>query len=399
MPLPFILGGLAVGAGVLGAAGHAAAKDDNEEAQRIAEKAEKKYKKAKKSLKRSQKETEASLLALGNSKEAVLKGSIQQFLQAYDRIKNIELKESSGLNELSGFMIDKQDTLQLRELSNIYESSLLSGAAGAAAGTAIVLAASGTMPIVGAGLSMAGASLALGDIGLAAGCAASGLAAGLELAAAPLVPILGPALFLTGFSASMKADENLEKARAMKAEAKAAVEKMKIAETMCTAISDRAKMFDKLLVELNEMFSECTAKLSEMVNQKADKTVGDVIDAQRLTEDELKLVAVTRSFAGAVKAVIDAPILNKDGGLCKESKEFYYSTAEKLPMFSQAASEVGIETRKNFTGIGSSSLTDDETKEFMRNTCLGMINMLGTFLESTQRALYEEETKNISKDV
>lgn len=41
MPLPFILGGLAVATGVLGAAGHAAAKDDNEEAQRIARKAEK----------------------------------------------------------------------------------------------------------------------------------------------------------------------------------------------------------------------------------------------------------------------------------------------------------------------------------------------------------------------
>lgn len=391
MPLPFIIGGLAVGAGVLGAAGHAAAKDDNEEAQRIAGKAENLYNEAKESLECLQKETEASLIALGNSKEAVLKGSIQQFLQAYDRIKNIELKESSGLNELSDFMIDKQDTLQLREISNIYTSSLLGGAAGAAAGTAIVLAASGTMPLVGAGLSMAGASLAMGEIGLAAGCAASGLAAGLELAAAPLAPILGPVLLFSGFSASMKADENLEKARTMKAEAEAAVEKMKIAETMCTAISDRAKMFDKLLTELNGMFSECTVKLSEMVNQKADKAVGGVIDAGSLTEDELKLVAVTRSFAGAVKAVIDTPILNKDGGLCKESKEFYYSTVEKLPMFNQAASEAGIETGKISTGICSSGFTDDEMKEAVCNICLGTVNMLEAFLRCTQKGLYDEE--------
>ena len=36
MPLPFILGALAVGTTVLGAAGHSVAKDTNEEAERIA---------------------------------------------------------------------------------------------------------------------------------------------------------------------------------------------------------------------------------------------------------------------------------------------------------------------------------------------------------------------------
>ena len=336
-----------------------------------------------------QKETEADLIALGNSKEAVLKGSIQQFLQAYDRIKNIELKESSGLNELSDFMIDKQGTLRLREISNIYGSSLLSGAAGAVAGSAVALAANGTLPLVAWALGGAAEALTIGEIGFAASSAISGISVGIS--ATPLAAIAGPALFFTGFSASMKADENLEKARTMKAEAKAAVEEMKIAETMCTAISDRAKMFDKLLTELNGMFSECTVKLSEMVNQKADKAVEGVIDAGSLTEDELKLVAVTRSFAGAVKAVIDTPILNKDGGLCKESKEFYYSTVEKLPMFNRAASEAGIETGKISTGICScSGFTEDETKEFMLSTCLGIVNMLGTFLKSTQRILEEE---------
>ena len=36
MPLPFILGAIGVGSAILGAAGHAVAKEDNEKAQSIA---------------------------------------------------------------------------------------------------------------------------------------------------------------------------------------------------------------------------------------------------------------------------------------------------------------------------------------------------------------------------
>lgn len=340
MPLPFILGGLAVAAGVLGAAGHSVAKEDNERAQRIARDAEELYDNAKESLECAQKKAEASLVTLGESKEEVLKGSIQKFLKVYDRIKNIELKESTGLNELSQFMIDKQGTLQLREISNIYTSSLSSGVAGAVAGSAVALAASGTLPLVTALMSGTGGFLALGEVGLAATSVASGVT--FALSSTPLVAIAGPAVFFTALSASMKADENLEKARTMEAEAEAAVEKMKVAETMCAAISDRSRMFNELLTELDELFSECIDQLGGIVDKKAVGEGGSQVDARSFTQDEVKLVAVTRSLAGAVKAVVDTPILNKEGSVSSESQDTYDNIAGKLPMFSQSVNETGL---------------------------------------------------------
>lgn len=130
MPIPAILAGLAAtGAAALGIGAQIDAKETNERAQALAEDAQSLYDRSKRSLEQAQGKTEKSLLALGNSKKEVLETSINQFLIAYDRIKNIELIESVGLNEIKNFAIEKQDTLQLREMSNIYQSTFSSGAA------------------------------------------------------------------------------------------------------------------------------------------------------------------------------------------------------------------------------------------------------------------------------
>ena len=54
----------------------------------------------------------------------------------------------------------------------------------------------------------------------------------------------------------------------------------------------------------------------------------------------MKLIAVTRALAGAVKSVIDTPILSKEGNISYEAEDIYDQTIEKLPDFSQAVQEV-----------------------------------------------------------
>ena len=61
MPIPFLLAGLGVAAGVIGAGGHLSAKETNERAQRISENAQELYNSAKQSLEEAQKQTENHL--------------------------------------------------------------------------------------------------------------------------------------------------------------------------------------------------------------------------------------------------------------------------------------------------------------------------------------------------
>lgn len=342
MPIPFLLAGLAVGAGALGVGGHIEAKDTNERAQSLSIRAQRLYEDAKAALELSQKETEEALLDLGYAKKNTLDGSIKQFLQVYDRIKNIQLSKSTALDEIANLEIEQKDVIQLREMSNIYQSAISSGAAGAATGAVIALAASGSLSMVAGTLSLAGTALAWGEIGLAASLAGSALTAGaVGVAAAPLLPVVAPVVFFTGISSSIKADENLEKARTMYAEAEAAVEKMRLSETLCEAITERSEMFKDLLEELDEVFSECIHELSDMIQKKTNGILTKTIDADTLTKEELELIAVTRSLAGAVKSVIDTPILNKEGNVTDESKKVYERISNVLP------SLIHVEEREN----------------------------------------------------
>lgn len=344
MPIPFIVGGVVAGAAaVAGIGAHLSAKETNERAQELVDRAQELYDESKSSLERAQKETETSLLKLGYAKKSVLDGSIQQFLTAYSRIKDVELSESIGLNEIANFAINEQDVLKLQEMSNIYGSAISSGATGAAAGTVIALAASGSLPIVTGMLSGTGAALVAGEIGIGAAASFAGSALSLGAAMTPLAAVAAPVVLFTGISSSIKADENLEKAQKMYAEADAASEKMKVAKTLCMSISQKADMFDGLLHELDEMFSTCTGLLDAVTRKKSGLFKNKTITASMLSKDELKLVAVTRALAGAVKAVIDTPILTEDGALSNESKTVYNQTRQSLPAFTNTVGEVSAQ--------------------------------------------------------
>jgi hypothetical protein len=332
MPLPLLIAaGLAVGVG------YTAKKDADEtnaKAKRIVKEAQSLYDSSKQSLEAAQGKAKESLLKLGNDKKQVLDTSVHQFLTVYGRIKDIELSESAGLGEIKKFTINKQDAWKLEELSDIYQNAFASGAAGAATGAAIALAASGSLPIVTGTLSLAGSALAAGDVGIAMGLAGSALSFGAAMT--PLAALVAPAVFVSGISAGMRADENLEKAKTVRAEAEAKSEKMKTKKVLCTAIADKADMFDHLLCDLNKLFSYCTERLDGVTKMKIDVLKTETVDARTFTEDELKLVAVTRSLAGAVKAVIDAPILTNEGNISTESEAVYEDAKKMLPAFDEA---------------------------------------------------------------
>lgn len=124
MPLPLLLGGAAILATAVGASSHKDAHETNEKAESLARKARGLYDDSKESLEVVQKDTEKLLLKLGNEKKKVLAGSMKKFVESYDRIKNIQLKESGGLTELSRFSIEQQDVVQIRQLSDIYTTSI-----------------------------------------------------------------------------------------------------------------------------------------------------------------------------------------------------------------------------------------------------------------------------------
>jgi len=162
----------------------------------------------------------------------------------------------------------------------------------------------------------------------------------------------------------------------MYAEAEAATEKMKVSETLCKAIADRADMFNGLLDELNDMFSGCTAILDGITLKKMGMFKNKAIKVENLSDEELKLIAVTRSLAGAVKAIIDTPILSKDGNLSHKSQKVYEETTKALPEFAEIAKEV---ESNNYSVNPLSGKVPSGTASTIRNVfalALGVISAL-----------------------
>ena len=210
--------------------------------------------------------------------------------------------------------------------------------AGAATGTVIALVTSGSLPIITGALSVAGTAAALGEFGFAAEMVGSAFSLG--VACTPFSAIAAPVLLFTAFSANATADENLHKARTMYAKAEAAVEEMRVAQTLCEGIEERADMLDDLLSDLDGMFSRCTAIMDVVTRKKVAAVRGRAVRAEDFTRDELKLLAVTRALAGAVKQVMDVPLLTQDGDLTEQSEDVYYKVREGLPAFNEQFEEV-----------------------------------------------------------
>lgn len=94
-------------------------------------------------------------------------------------------------------------------------------------------------------------------------------------------------------------------------------------------------MLDDLLLELNKLFSCCTDNLDKVTTEKLNAIGNESVDATTFNEDELKMIAVARALAGAVKAVIDTPILTTEGSISSESLNVCNNVGKLLPDFSK----------------------------------------------------------------
>ena len=227
--------------------------------------------------------------------------------------KQLKDKSFSDLKDLQGMASSLADGLASGAMAGALTAFGAYGAAGALAtastGTAIAslsgAATNATLAFFGGG------SLAAGGLGMAGGTAVLG---GL---------VAGPALAVLGVVMGAKASKNLDAANANLAKAKEFEEEMKTAADLCNGIRRRSAMFNRFLIRLQTVFDPMIYQMTEIIKERGT-------DFRNFTEDERKVVASAMSLAGAIKAVLDTPILDEDGNLTKESGLVIESTQKKI---------------------------------------------------------------------
>ena len=261
-----------------------------------------------------------SLSQLGEEKVFILNSTVTEFLDTFQKIKNVNFKEAEGLEELSKLHIDENTFTEMQSLVN-FAGSLAGGIfAGATGGALVAFGAYGTaqaFAVASTGTAIAslsgaaatnatlaffgGGSLAAGGLGMAGGTAVLG---GL---------VAGPALMVMGLVAGGAAKKNLEKAYTNKSEAIQIASQLHTAGLQCETIRRRTYMFYNLLARLDAYFLPLIYKMEDIFENEGD-------DYSKYDSESKKIIASCASVAVSVKSLLDTPLLTDDGLLTEESE-------------------------------------------------------------------------------
>jgi hypothetical protein len=134
MPIPFIVGGIAVAAAITGVKKGIDAKNDMNEANEVNEAAKAMAKEAEEFITMAKDKTKGAIEALGQEKIRILSTSINDFVMNFEKIKNINLKNSQGIEELKNFNPSSEGFKQLKEAAYEAKQIAINGLAAIGSG-------------------------------------------------------------------------------------------------------------------------------------------------------------------------------------------------------------------------------------------------------------------------
>lgn len=321
MPIPLIIGAVAAAAGIYGAAkgvsgamDHSSAKDLNSDAQNMVNTANLK-------VEDQRKKTNTTLEDYGQRKLRAFNGVVAEFIESFERLKNVELSQSPELDKLNAGDFTSKTLAGLRQDYQALKDAGLGLGAGMGGGAALAFGAyNGTMLLATASTGTAisslggvaatnatlawlgGGSLAAGGYGMAGGMMVLG-----GIVAGPALAIFGHVLGNKGEEALNNARSNMEQANTLRDQAELMANKL-IAIEKVTALANNT--FSKISSQLRRSVSE----LKKVIEQEG-------VDYRAFSEEAKEVVFASVKFAQLIKAMIDTAILDKDGNLVLATKK------------------------------------------------------------------------------
>jgi len=290
------------------------------------------YDNAQRELKTARDATNAVLTQYGQLKLRACQGNVRRFLALFSQIKKVEWHSEKIACLKGGLCLSEQDVVKLKELDNI-SSSLTSGTvAGVVAGGAIAFgaySAVGMLATASTGTAIASLSGVAASNATLAFLGGGSLAAG-GLGAAGGMMILGgfvsvPALAIITAVTFAKAKTNINKAYINLAEANKTQNEIRVLVTACKGIADRTRMYIVLLERVDAIFSSMLSGLQQLIQREGT-------DYSFYSHDARKAIAAVLATAAAYKAILDMPILDKNGKLTPVSANLITDVSRQLSL-------------------------------------------------------------------
>lgn len=328
MPLPLIpviLGVAATAAAGKGLKDGVEAKKNMNEAEEVNEAASAVAKEAEAFIAMAKDKSKGAIESLGREKIKILTTSINDFIVNFEKIKNINLKESQGIDELKNFDSSSENFKKLKEASFEAKEIAVNGLAAVGSGA---LLAYGTYSVVMSGMGgilvtattgtaigtlsgaaavnatlawLGGGALSAGGFGMAGGMAVlGGLVVGPALA-------VGGAIFASKSRTALNDSYgNYDKAIAFKAQAKNIGLALK-------AVFTRANQLTELLKNLDKYLNKYVRLMIETIEKNG-------VDWNCYNRSQKEDIYRCVKVAQTVKAILDTSLLKENGELHEETE-------------------------------------------------------------------------------
>jgi hypothetical protein len=292
MPIPLIIGGVALAAGLFGAKKGLDAKKNYAKAKNLVEEAVSDLETTKGHLDSEKERTSKGLRNLGKVRLEAEGTLLKRFVSVVKPINHVTHKPITiggtqvhldapdiAAMELSSYkaadlLKDGVGALSSGVLTGIGAGGLASSIGVASTGTAIgslsgAAATNATLAWLGGG------SLAAGGMGMAGGMAVLGGA------------IAGPVIAIMGVSAAKKSEKALTEAFEREAEIREAIEQIESGITALSGIHDRTQELQSVILAVSARFSGVLGKAETMIRRKQ----AELVERQKVSEQEQQVYA------------------------------------------------------------------------------------------------------------
>jgi len=318
MAVPIIIAG-AVGLygvikGVSGAIDHKNARGINTDAKSMVDSANRKVEKQRQS-------TNAVLEDYGSRKLRAFNGVITEFITTFGRLKNVESIKTPELDKLN---IGDFSTVSLNGLRNDYQLLKDSGlglGAGLGGGAALAFGAyNGTMLLATASTgtaisTLSGAAATNATLAWLGGGTIAAGGGGMAMGAMVLGGIVaGPALAIFGHIVGNKGEEALNNAYSNLEQAQTIREQATLMCSQLEAIQNVTSLANGTFSKISGLLRHSVRGLKNVIDTNGE-------DYEQFSSECRETVFRSVKFAQLLKAMIDTPILDKDGNLVLSTKE------------------------------------------------------------------------------
>lgn len=315
MPIPLIIGAVAAAAGIYGAVKGVSGAMDHSEAKDLNASAGLMVDAANAKVEEQRTKTNATLEDYGQRKLRAFNGVVDEFIETFERLKNVELSQSPELDKLNAGDFTGKTLAGLRQDYQALKDAGLGLGAGMTGGAALAFGAyNGTMLLATAstgtaisslgGVAATNATLAwLGGGSLAAG--GYGMAGGMMVLGGI---VAGPALAIFGHVLGSKGEEALNTARSNMEQARTIHEQAKL-------MAGKLQAIDAVTSLANTTFSNISSQLRRSVSELKKVIENNGVDYRTFSEESKKVVFRAVKFAQLIKAMIDTAILDEAGNL------------------------------------------------------------------------------------